>query len=278
MITKAIVRQLGFSALAAVAAGLAVPAAASTVDRVEADGAYSLNGGAVVPLQQGLPTNPVDVVVFTGADKDSAALHSYGSSSGFFGTRSSGGGTYDVTSAFHIAETITNDSAYAQVATFTFTIAPGLIMNAVGSPLSGGDFVKSGLVFAVKRDGVLKFGSEATLTTTFAGTTFLSSGANLYAPSGGSYGGDSNYYTINGLTMTVSLGTIAAGASFDFTYDLSSFASARRTSASGGMLPAAATTCRNSSTKFRRWPAVADRPPTSPPAPPRTWCPSTGFP
>lgn len=226
MISKAIVRRLGYPALAAVAAALVAPAAASTVDKVEADGSYSLNGGIPVVLQDSSLTVPVDVVKFDSNGIDDAGLHSYGTSSGFFGTRSSGGGSYNVSSSFHIAETIVNESAYAQKATFHFTIAPGLLMNAVGSPLVGSDYVSAGLVFAIKRDGVSQYDSAATLTTNFAGSTYTSTGdTSLYLPSGNGYGGVSSYYTINGTSMTIDLGTIAAGASFTFSYDLSSFAS-----------------------------------------------------
>ena len=233
MTSKNIFRGLGYSLLATVVGALAVPAMAG-ITTLQADGSYSLNNTAPTVLQDAYPTDPVEVRQFLDAGLDSAGLHSYGSSSGFFGTRSSGGGTYNVSSSFHIAETIVNTSAYAQTATFNFTIAPGLIMNAIGSPLTGNDFVKSGLVFSVKRDGVSVFDSMGTLTTDIAGSHFESSGYDLYAPSGHSY------YSINGTSLTINLGAIAAGASFTLSYDLSSFASGSSILSDAGFNPGGA--------------------------------------
>ncbi len=207
--------------LALLAAGVAaVPALATgvTVDQLEANGSYSLGGSAPTTLQQALPLNPVDVLAFPVDGVNTAGIHSYGQSLGFFGTRSSGGGIYDVTSSFLISETITNDSAHARNATFTFTISPGFILNSIGSPITGSQYVTAGLGINVKRDNATIYGSAASLTTTSSGTVFSASGdTSLYA-------GSDTYYYINGADLSVDLGVIAPGASFTLTYTLSSFA------------------------------------------------------
>ncbi len=68
---------------------------------------------------------------YAGSTTSSAVLHSYGSTSGDFGSRSSGFGVYQVNGGFKLVESITNSSAVAQSATFSFAITPGLLSNTI---------------------------------------------------------------------------------------------------------------------------------------------------
>jgi PEP-CTERM motif len=209
----------------ALAVGLAFYAAAAqastTTTFMQATGSYSLDNAGVVNLTSTFPPDFVDVLRFPSTELSNAGLHSYGSTTGNFGSRSSGGGVYDVTGSFKIVQSVTNTSGTAANAIFNFYITPGLLANYIGSaPLGTGEFVTSGISFDVKRGASSVWGSSATLTSTStsSGASFSSLGDTSLYTGGGSY------YTINGVAKTVDLGVINAGETIELSYELKTFA------------------------------------------------------
>ena len=188
-----------------------------TVDSIVATGSYQLGSDAIVNLLSSGSPN-VDVLDFSNSGLNSAGLHSYGSDSGNFGSRSSGSGVYNVNGMFRISETITNTSAIAQNATFNFFVTPGLISNEIGSALTGSNQVSAGLNFDIKRNGSSIWGSSATLTSNAGGTTYTTTG------DAGLYSGAGTYYSVAGASRSVDLGVINAGQSITLSYEMSSFA------------------------------------------------------
>ncbi len=188
------------------------------VNSIAAYGSYILGTDPQQTLSQLASSGSVDVIDFPSSGDNNAVLHSYGSATGNFGSRSSGNGLYDVTGSFRIVQTLTNNTAVAQTANFSFYITPGYLTNNIGSPLSGSEFVTAGLTFDVQRNGSSVWGSSATLSSTAAGTTFATTGdATLYAGAG-------TYYTVSGVSRSVDLGVIAAGDSIELSYQLDTFA------------------------------------------------------
>jgi PEP-CTERM motif len=207
----------------ALAAALAVSSfvAQAQTTVLQATGTYNLdNGRTVASLVSALPNDPVDVLAFPCCNdsSSSAGLHSYGASSGNFGSRSSGQGLYDVTGSFLIVQTVTNASSVAQNVTFNFHITPGMLQNQIGSALGAADFVSSGVKFNVQVNGATVWGSQATLTSNSGGTSFSASGDT------GLYAGDGTFYSIDGVNRSVDLGVIGAGQSIQLSYELDSFA------------------------------------------------------
>lgn len=227
--TRKRIRPPGIATVAfAAALAAASPAvlAASTVDSMSAHGSYKLGIDAQQLLSDLYSSsnpfnNTVDVLAFPSSNSNYAGLHSYGSTSGNFGSRSSGYGIYDVTGAFRIVQKITNTSALASSATFNFYITPGLLSNNIGSALTGSDYVSAGLVFDIRVNDVSKWGSSAKLTsnTSASSPIFETSGTNLYTPNA-----TGTYYSIAGLNQSIDLGVINAGDSIMLSYTLDTFA------------------------------------------------------
>lgn len=189
----------------------------ATVDSIEATASYKLGTDPTVNLSaSGSPS--VDVVAFPYSAPSSAVVHSYGSDTGNFGSRSSGLGVYDTQGMFRISQTITNTTAFAQNATFNFYITPGFINNQIGTALTGSNYLSAGISFGIQRNGGSIWGSSAVLSSNSAGTTYTTTGdAGLYSGSG-------TYYSINGVNRSIDLGVLNAGQSMTLSYEMSSFA------------------------------------------------------
>nr|WP_316644205.1 PEP-CTERM sorting domain-containing protein [uncultured Roseateles sp.] len=220
--------------LTAVAATLALlgGTALAQVTTMDATGAFSMDGGAVTNLLSSFPpNNPVDVLQFENIGTSSVGLHSYGSTSGNFGSRSSGMGVYQVSGGFKLVQTVTNSSAIAQSAKFTFSITPGLLQNDIGATLGSGQYVEAGLKFDLKSNGATKWGSSATLRSDELGTTATFGGdTSLYAGAG-------TMYSVLGLSREVDLGVISAGASIELSYELTTFANGVSTAGEPRVVP-----------------------------------------
>jgi PEP-CTERM motif len=177
-------------------------------------------GGAVEEGRSTLPRNPVDAFVQDTVGPNSAFTHSFGSTTGNFGSRSSGVGIYDVAGAFKIVQTVTNTSSEAQSAKFNFYISPGLLANNLGSAaLKGDESIKAGLGFDVRRDGTQIWGSTGLLQTKVgSATAFSTTGDNSL------YSGSGSQIVIRGVNKSVDLGVINAGESITLSYELTSFA------------------------------------------------------
>ena len=221
-------RLTAVSAAALLASNMAHAAVVTTA--MIATGTYSLGGAPTTSLSSVLPNNPVDVLSFPNSGSNNAGLHSYGSTTGNFGSRSSGAGVYDVTGSFKIVQTITNDTGAAKNAVFNFYITPGALINSIYSPLSGSSFVSSGLKFDLKRNGTAVWGSDAKLTSNSAGTTFNLTGDNLYSGGGA-------YYAVAGAAKSIDLGVLNAGESVDISYELQSFAKGNSVAGTGRNVP-----------------------------------------
>ncbi|MBL8349028.1 MAG: PEP-CTERM sorting domain-containing protein [Burkholderiaceae bacterium] len=198
-----------------------VGVSAQTVESMQARASWQIDGGAVTAwtddyTRTGGGRDPVDVLYFGYEPNGEVGLHSYGSTSGSFGSRSSGSGIYDVSGGFTIALSIQNTSATARNASFSFYITPGQVSNAFTS-LSGTQFVESGLRFDLRRDGGAVWGSNANLRSDAGGTVFSHGGADLYAGSG-------RFYSIAGGSYEVDLGVIGAGQTVALTYSLDTWA------------------------------------------------------
>lgn len=189
-----------------------------TVDSIVATGWYRLGSDPLVNLTPSTGSPNVDVVAFPYSDPNSAVVHSYGSDTGNFGSRSSGFGVYDVNGMFSISQTIANNTAFAQNATFNFYITPGFINNEIGTPLTGSHYVSAGLTFDIKRNGSSIWGSSATLSSNAGGTTYSATGDT------GLYSGSGTYYSVAGVNRSIDLGVINAGQSITLSYEMSSFA------------------------------------------------------
>ncbi len=210
--------RLNASALAAVLA-LIGPSAWAQVSSMAATGSYSLDGAPVTTLLAAYPPNTyVDVIDFPGNGVSSAVLHSYGSVSGDFGSRSSGVGVYQISGGFKLVETVTNTSAVAQAATFTFSITPGMLQNDIGSALTGSQYVEAGLHFDLKQGAATVWDSSGSLRTDALGTTATFGGdTSLYA-------GGGTLYNVLGVTRDIDLGVINAGESIELSYELTTYA------------------------------------------------------
>jgi len=222
-------------ALAAVLATASATAQA-TVDSMLASGSYALNNGVLTSQTASYPAlNPVDVLAYPSSGASSALLHSYGSTSGNFGNRSSGNGVYNASGAFNISETITNNSLVAQAATFNFFITPGMLANFINSPLTGTEFLTSGINFNILRDGSNVWNSAATLTSNAFATTFSATGDI------GLYSGGGTYYAINGVSRSINLGILNPNQSLNLSYTLASFAQGNSSVGPGMFVPAVTT-------------------------------------
>ena len=210
------------SALVLALAAIGSAQAALLVTSLDATGSYVLNSNPVVLLNQSSnsPIGSVDVLSFPSASPSNAGLHSYGDAGGNFGSRSSGAGLYDVTGSFHIALNITNSLTTTQNVNFSFNITPGMLANTL-SNFGAGQFVESGVSFDIKTTlntvTSTVFGSTGVLRSDTAGTSFVSTGTNLYSGSG-------LYRSIDGAHFDVSLGSLAAGQTLSLNYTLGSYA------------------------------------------------------
>jgi hypothetical protein len=215
--------ELRAVAMAAAFCALGSPVwAATQVNLLQATAKVQLGGTTLVNSSQ----TRFDPSGYAGVDQyynlnsgsNRGSIHTFGSTLGNFGSLSSGTGVYDVSGAFKIVMTISNTTSVAQVAKFDFHITPGPLYNMIGSPLTGSDFLTSGVVFDIKKNGSTVWGSSATLSSNAAGTTFASTGVTDF------YSGADTYYRVNGVNKSIDLGVIDAGQSIELSYDIDSFA------------------------------------------------------
>ena len=220
-------QRVALAALLATLSSGAAHAASVTVTSMAATGFYQLGGDASVSLLDAVPPNlasSVDVLSFPGSGGNSAGLHSYGDSSGNFGSRSSGGGIYDVTGGYSIGLHIANNGATAQRINFGFHITPGYIQNGLIG-FGAGQYVEAGISFNIQQDTGSGFNSiwstSGSLTSNAGGTAFTKLQSdptiNLFSGSGPSR-------SVDGKTFALDLGVLNAGMSMDLSYDIRSYA------------------------------------------------------
>lgn len=240
----------GFGAALLAGFALAGTATAQTVtfNGMTAQGNYLLDGAVSDALTQSVASGPgsVDVLAFPFEffTNSNAGLHSYGGSSGIFGSRSSGAGVYDVTGSFVINLNIRNDQATAQNVKFNFYITPG-VLEVTDLPYEADQFVEAGLGFSILASNGASFSSTAALRSDVNGLSFTPNGQNLYGGAG------ANRTVVGGL-YSLDLGLLAAGDSVDLSYAMNSYAAGnavvRQTftiPASQVVIPGYWTTCLN---------------------------------
>lgn len=210
--------------LATLSSGAAHAAVGVTVTSMAATGYYQLDSDASVSLLDTASSGSVDVLRFPYGSASSAGLHSYGDTNGNFGSRSSGGGIYDVTGGYSIGLHIANNGATAQRINFGFHITGGYIQNGLIG-FGDGQYVDAGIGFNIQQNTGSGLNSvwstSGSLLSNAGGTTFkmLQSDVsiNLFYGSGPSWMVDDKSFALD-------LGVLNAGASMDLTYDIRSYA------------------------------------------------------
>ena len=246
---------LGAALLAGFALAGTATAQTITYNGMTAQGNYLLDGAVSDALTQEVASGPGSVDVgrfpFEQVTNSNGGLHSYGGSSGVFGSRSSGAGVYDVTGSFVINLNIRNDQATAQNVTFNFYITPG-VLEVTDLPYEADQFVEAGLGFSILASNGASFSSTAALRSDVSGLSFQQNGTNLY-------GGVSANRTVVGGLYSLDLGLLAAGDSVDLSYAMNSYAKGNAVArqvftipASQVVIPGYWTTCFNDTPQLAR--------------------------
>lgn len=220
-------KRVALAAMLVTLSSGAAQAVTVSVTSMAATGFYQLGGDASVSLLDAVPpklANAVDVLSFPGSGGNFAGLHSYGDTSGNFGSRSSGGGIYDVSGGYSIGLHIANNGASAQRINFGFHITPGYIQNGVVG-FGAGQYVEAGIGFNIQQNTGSGFNSiwstSGSLTSNAGGTAFTQLQSdptiNLFSGSGPSW-------SVDGKTFALDLGVLNAGTSMDLVYDIRSYA------------------------------------------------------
>lgn len=238
--TARVTRRSRFLALAPMAAAavvaLAAPLSAQAlqfqVTSMLATGNYAMNGGSTVDVAPWQDTaTSKDVLEFSYAAPSSVGLHSYGNTSGYFGSRSSGTGVYDVTGSFSITVQVKNNGLAAEHASFDFYITPGYL-NLLPFAYAGSQFAEAGVGFFINTsDNRASFASQASVRADTGGVSFTQTGENIY-------GGSDISRTVEGGSHSLDLGVINAGEQFSLTYKLSSYAKGDAVSGTTHTVPA----------------------------------------
>ena len=213
-------RLLLATSCSAMALLASIPASAASVGAVSS---VALDGAAPTLLvdPSGFPPvgsgGSVDVLDYEfGSGGSNALTHSYGSSGGSFGSRSSGTGNYIVSSSFSYTDTITNTGVGTVDALLTFHVTAGqvdAVADAVGSSASS-DF-KITIATLGSGGGVVAATEIERSVADGTVTSFLSSSGTaidlLESDDGSGVSWGERAFTID-------LGAIAAGASLSFNY------------------------------------------------------------
>lgn len=183
----------------------------------------------------------VDIIPYESDGPNNGFIHTYGSSSGSFGSRSSGDGIYDVLSTFKIVETFTNTGAAFQ-GTFNFNIVPGQVATYQRTSFSASEFVASGMSMNIKINGVDVWGTSAQVTSNAAGTAKSHSGVDIgfiEHDSMSGYWSDSQTagYYFNDYAGQLDLGTIAHDQTLTIEYEIATHAWGDSTDHGGVTLP-----------------------------------------
>lgn len=200
---------------------------------LDARASYTLDGGTTVNFSDiksttgspaPLPTPGfVDVLDFTQLSSGSlSGIHTYGDTSGIFGSRSSGGGQYDVTGQYTQKLVIENQTSTAQHYYYNFTISDGEI-SARNNTLTAGQFANAEYSLGISLNGISLFNSGGTVLTDNINFLLNSSGTNIFT----STSCLSNSFcsaSWSGQSFLLDLGILAVGGTLELTYDLSTHA------------------------------------------------------
>jgi len=236
----------------AVSMVLTMPALADPIinPMLTATGAINLNdGGLIQNYSQGPSAGSVDIIPFETQDSSHGFIHTYGSPSGSFGARSSGAGTYGVSSTFSYHGEVTGNQG--QHAFLTFTIDNGEVLATSSATLPADAIAYARLSISISSSTagtVAGFAAEQG-NLAAGGTYFHSAGgsialvtnevtSSLYYDTGLGQPGEAAGYTWGSQTFEVDLGVIGASGSLSFDYVMTAVANGVRsqTSPSGGQL------------------------------------------
>lgn len=205
----------------AIASILFVAAPMAQAVEIKAQVDYSLDGGASVNDTDGpAGSGSVDVLNSASSATSNVFYHTYGNVSGNFGSRVSGDGVYDITGVFTYKDTIVNTTGVAQNYSFGFTVIPGEITATLNTAAALGEFARAEYSIDILVNGASIWDSSAyvlatgggSVTTSFADTgTYSLGGINSPGPA-------TVTYSWNTFSDTLTLGTLASGASLDLEY------------------------------------------------------------
>ena len=211
--------------LTAIFATLALSSAPGYALQMTASNTWSINGGATTTDTDGpASSGGVDVLGYD-SDYDPAIgypnsgsntifYHTYGNQNGYFGSRSSGEGSYDISGLYtYNADYV----ATGGTATFDFTIIPGEL-SVFADALEAGETLSATYSLDILLDGSTIWTSTASLSKDNSGTTFGSGGTSI-----GTYDG-SDSYTWSTYNGSLNLGLFTPGEIFNITYNLSTLA------------------------------------------------------
>lgn len=213
--------------LTAIFATLALSSAPGYALQMTASNTWSIDGGATITDTDGpASSGGVDVLGWDG-DYDSTTgypnsglntifYHTYGDQNGYFGSRSSGEGSYTISGLYtYNADYV----ATGGTATFDFTIIPGEL-SVFADALTGSETLSAAYSLDILLNGSTIWTSTASLSKNSSGTTF-SAGGSLIGYYDNSNPDSYTWSTYNG---SLNLGSFDSGDIFNITYNLSTLA------------------------------------------------------
>jgi len=223
------------ASILASAVGVAAVGATTNASAVmiSADASYTI--GAVpgsASDSSSIDPSSVDIIASSSGPGGSVFYHTFGNTSGTFGSRVSGDGTFDITSSFTFFNSYENTTGVSQDFFFDFTVIPGSIgTNLFGTAaLGAGESLFSSYSLDVMidydQDGTFDstiFNSAASITTTDTGSTLTESGTTLASAtySDGAFGAQ---YSCAQTIESLFIGSILPSDSFDIQYILTTSA------------------------------------------------------
>ena len=190
---------------------------------------YSLQSGATT-TNSGGPAGSADLLPSaSNGTNDSIFGHDYGTAGGTFGTRSSGGGIYDITGFSEETQTFTNTSGVASAYRLTYTLENGQVGVSAGPNSSGAqNAILSAMIKATQGSTtttLLSYGVSLAFDSVSHITPVFSESGLVLNAAGPSLSADNGSYSWNTFTATLDLGILAPGASVLVDYTLQSHAS-----------------------------------------------------
>ena len=188
---------------------------------------WSLDGvtGSNSPDVDGPSNTSVDILDFdSDVSGNNIFYHTFGNSSGLFGSRTSGQGTFDITGEFNFYDTYV---AGPGPVNFDFTVIPGELEHYLfGGPLAVGDQLFASYSLDIRLNGSSIWNSSAELTTTSTGSSLVQSGTAL-----GTYTAGNSYYEWSSFSDSLIL-DVDLDEIFTIEYDLITTASGNTSSTS----------------------------------------------
>jgi hypothetical protein len=199
------------------AALLAVASGNASALALSATADWSLNGGASVSDSATAPPGTVaDILNSDTAGSNSVFYHVGGNDGGYYASRVSGNGVFDITGEWKSSIDFTNPLPVSANATYSLLIENGELTINLPTSLNGGSgLAEYELILSLNGSEFAR--SEAHLSMDSAGVVSLvKTGFDL----GGTYDPSIASYSWGSTTTSFALGSIAAGASFTIGVDV----------------------------------------------------------